>query len=79
LRQCPVIQGSNALAMEMLEGERGDVEGDDPTSATASGAPLITRAFATTRSVIRVRTPCSISDIGLAIGVTELWLTQKWR
>ena len=45
--------------------------------ATVSGALLITRAFATTRSIIRARKPYSISALALAIGATELWLTQK--
>ena len=34
-----------------------------PTRATASGAHLITRAFATTRSIIRVKRRCFMSDL----------------
>jgi hypothetical protein len=30
LRRYPVIQGSNALAIEMLDGDIGDAQRDDP-------------------------------------------------
>ena len=46
-------------------------------SATASGALLITRAFATKRSMIRARRPGSMSDVTPMISMTESWLTQK--
>jgi hypothetical protein len=62
LRRYPVIQGTNALRMEMLEGEIGDAL-MIPTRTTASGAPRITRAFAMARSTIRVMRPCSMSEI----------------
>ena len=48
-----------------------------PTRATASGAPLITRALATARSIIRAKKPCSMSDTAPMIDMTESWLTRK--
>jgi hypothetical protein len=48
-----------------------------PTRATASGAGLITRAFAPTRSMIRARRPGLMFEIAAVIDVTGLWLTRK--
>src|SRR5262249_11284855 len=50
-----------------------------PVRATVSGAPLITRAFATTRSIIPTRTPCCISDLAYLMAASALWLTRKTR
>jgi hypothetical protein len=47
------------------------------TSASASGAPLITRAFAKARSIIRAKRTCSISDVSPIVDVTVSWSTRK--
>ena len=45
--------------------------------ATASGAPLISRALATARSLIRAEKPCSMSDIAPMIAMTESLVNTK--
>jgi hypothetical protein len=47
------------------------------TSASASGAPLITRAFAKARSIVRAKRTCSISDVSAIVDVTVSWSTRK--
>jgi hypothetical protein len=55
LRGYPVIQGINALAMEMVKAERGQSNRDD------GRAVRTTRAFATARSMTNTSRPRSMS------------------
>ena len=48
-----------------------------PTNTTASGAPLIARAFATTRSVIGAKRPGFMFETAAVIDGTGSWLTRK--